>query len=132
MRKGTQYTIDDYIITRDGRVINKHNGHISKPQKNGKGYLRVNIGHTLKFVHRLVAEKYIPNPQNKPQVNHKNCDKTDNRVENLEWVTNQENRNHMVANGLASNQYIKQKQLKRYAELSQNEVIEVEDKKLLR
>lgn len=132
MRKGTQYTVDDYIITRDGQVINKHNNHISKPQKNGKGYLRVYIGHKLKFVHRLVAEKYIPNPENKTQVNHKNCDKTDNRVENLEWVTNQENRNHMVAKGLASNQYIKQKQLKRYAELSQNEVIEVNDKKLLR
>ena len=83
-------------------------------------------------MHRLVAEKYIPNPENKQQVNHKNCIKTDNRVENLEWVTNQENRDHMVANGLASNQYIKQKQLKSYAELSRNEVIEVKDKKLLR
>lgn len=110
MRKGKFYTIDDYKITKDGQVINKHNGHVVKSQPNGKGYLRVSIGGKLMFVHRLVAEKYIPNPENKPQVNHKNCDKTDNKVENLEWVTNQENRDHMVRNGLASNQYIKQRQ----------------------
>lgn len=111
MRKGVFYTIDDYIITEDGEVINNHNGHKLKPQLNGKGYLRVSIGHKLMFVHRLVAEKYIPNPENKPQVNHKNCIKTDNRVENLEWVTNQENRDHMVKNGLASNQYIKRRNI---------------------
>lgn len=117
MKKGLFYTIDDYIITKKGEIINKHNGHKLKPQLNGKGYLRVTIGHKLMFVHRLVAEKYIPNPENKPQVNHKNCNKLDNRVENLEWVTNQENRDHMVSNGLSSNQYIKRNNLKRYADL---------------
>ena len=133
MRGYKKYTINDYEITEDGEVINKHNGHVVKPQPNSKGYLRVSIGGKLKFVHRLVAEKYIPNPENKPQVNHKNRIKTDNRIENLEWATNQENRDHMVANGLASNQYIKKKEkhLKRYADLSRNEVIELEDKKPL-
>lgn len=93
-------TIDDYEITRDGKVINKHTGHTLAPQPNGKGYLRVSIGKKLMFIHRLVAEKYIPNPENKPQVNHKDGNKLNNCVDNLEWVTNQENRNYAVDNDL--------------------------------
>ena len=93
-------TIDDYEIARDGKVINKHTGHTLAPQPNGKGYLRVSIGKKLMFIHRLVAEKYIPNPENKPQVNHKDGNKLNNCVDNLEWVTNQENRNHAVDNDL--------------------------------
>lgn len=93
-------TIDDYEITRDGQVINKTNGHVLKPQPNGKGYLRVSIGKQLMFVHRLVAEKYIPNPDNKSQVNHIDGNKLNNTVENLEWVTNQENRTHAVETSL--------------------------------
>lgn len=93
-------SIEDYKITQEGIVINKTNGHILKPQPNSKGYLRVVIGGERKFVHRLVAEKYIPNPNNYQQVNHIDGNKQNNSVENLEWVSNQENRDHAVKNGL--------------------------------
>lgn len=93
------YTIDDYEITKDGRIINKHNRRTVKPQMNGTGYCRVSIGGKLQFVHRLVATKYIPNPENLPQVNHKDGNKLNNSVDNLEWVSNRDNSLHALKNG---------------------------------
>ena len=95
------FTMDDYLITEDGEVINiKWGGRKVKPQPNGKGYLRVQIAGKRRFVHRLVAEKYVPNPNNYPQVNHIDGDKRNNKASNLEWVSNMQNRQHAIKNGL--------------------------------
>lgn len=93
-------TIDDYEITREGQVINKKSKRILKGQPNGKGYLRVSIGGKLQFIHRLVAQKYVPNPDCLEQVNHKDGNKLNNNADNLEWVSNQTNRDHAIQTGL--------------------------------
>ncbi len=71
-----------------------------------KGYYTValcdGVKPTTKFVHRIIAETFITPVENKPQINHKNGIKTDNRVENLEWVNNSENQKHKY-NVLESN-----------------------------
>lgn len=77
---------------------------IIKPAKDGSGYLRTMLKrddgkmHTIK-VHRIIAATFIDNPLNKAEVNHINGIKTDNRVENLEWVTKEENIKHWVSMG---------------------------------
>ena len=77
-----------------------HKGRILKPQLNSKGYLRVRIGGKSWFVHRLVAEAFIENPDNKAQVNHKDGCKQNNAANNLEWNSNLENRKHAVVHSL--------------------------------
>ena len=66
-----------------------------KPKVIWTGYLRIGLVKEKKckqfYVHRLVAQAFIPNPENKPIINHINGDRTDNRVENIEWCTHQEN-----------------------------------------
>jgi len=83
--KDIDFTEGMYQISSYGQVRNKGTGYILKQSGDGRGYLKANICEKRKRVHRLVALAFIPNPENEPQVNHINENKTDNRVDNLEW-----------------------------------------------
>lgn len=107
-----------YQVSNMGRVKSldrfvKHNwggyklnkGKILKSySKNGTNYefvvLCVKNKRRMKSVHRLVAEAFMPNPENKPEVNHISGSKIDNRIQNLEWCTRSENQLHAFANNL--------------------------------
>ena len=93
----------NYQISTMGRVKSLGNNKtrkdkILKSYKNNKGYLVVHLYKEGKVkgysIHRLVTSAFIPNPNNLPQVNHKDEDKTNNRVDNLEWCDNDYNRNY--------------------------------------
>lgn len=82
-------------------------GGVLRQANTSSGYKQVDLcshgGRRTHRVHQLVAKAFLLNPENKPNVNHKNFDRTDNRVENLEWCTQKENCQHAVKNGHAAN-----------------------------
>lgn len=84
---------DNYSISNLGNVRNDKTGRILKTYIKPSGYEQVQLGRKTipQYVHRLVANAFIPNPCNKPQVNHINGVRGDNRAANLEWVTAREN-----------------------------------------
>lgn len=94
---------EEYQISTSGQV-KARSGKILAPNNNGFGYLHVHLMKDgaihVKKIHRLVAEAFIDNPQAKPQVNHKDGNKSNNTVDNLEWATRSENMKHACANGL--------------------------------
>lgn len=97
---------DSYEVSNRGHVrsFKRKTPQILKLKRDGRGYTRVGLyaGDKQKWclVHRLVAQTFIPNLFNKPQINHIDGDKTNNCVENLEWCTAGENRCHAYATGL--------------------------------
>ncbi len=105
-----KYTV---TVFQDGRVIrNNRELHVAD---NGAGYLSVLVGYfknsagrqigLRKYVHRLVAEAFIPNPEKLPQVNHKDFDKSNNNYDNLEWISKADNIQHSHDNGRMQKRY---------------------------
>lgn len=89
----------NYTINKDGVIFSNISGRRMKCFKHTTGYCRValldaNGKSKFKYVHRLVAETYIPNPRNKPQVNHIDGNRNNHKITNLEWVTQSENDLH--------------------------------------
>jgi hypothetical protein len=94
---------DRVVVDRNG-VEKFKSGKIIKLHTDKKGYCRYRLSENSNAktckIHRLVAEAFINNTENLPQVNHKNGIKHDNRVCNLEWITNEENMRHSIKTGL--------------------------------
>jgi len=97
---------ENYSITKDGRVFSKirrgGGGELSLIKNKQTGYVCVGLSHNSKSyqktVHRLLALTFIPNPENKPCVDHIDRDRTNNNLDNLRWATIQENNNNKTQN----------------------------------
>lgn len=115
-----------YSVSSTGCVYNEYSGKILKPFPNNNGYLTVDLFHnTVRervLVHRLVAIAFIPNPENKPFVNHIDGNKQNNCVENLEWCTPSENSIHAIETNLSA-----KGSGKTLAKLTEADVLEIQE-----
>ena len=123
---GRVKSLDRTVPQKDGKKKNIK-GKILNPRKSKKGYLKAGLNlngkEKLYSIHRLVAIAFIPNPENKTEVNHKNGIKTDNRSSELEWATSSENNKHAFKIGLQNNSGDNNPQSK----LSKNDVLEIRE-----
>jgi len=105
-----------YQVSNLGNVRSKKTNKLLKPYLTNRGYLTVGFWTNGKkkriSVHRLVASAFLPNPDNLPQVNHIDCNKTNNCVSNLEWVSGSTNITHAYKTGLMKQKLTKEKVLK--------------------
>lgn len=94
---GRVRTVDHWVTYKNGRR-QLYKGHVLKQYKERNGYMRVKFSVDGKLVcllvHRIIAASFLPNPDNLPEVNHKDNDRTNNSVDNLEWCTSQYNSNY--------------------------------------
>jgi hypothetical protein len=89
-----------YQVSNQGRF--KNNNIIKEKFSTTHGYIRLSINHKSYLLHRLILLTFLENPENKEQVNHKDGNKTNNNLENLEWVTCRENNIHKIKTGLSN------------------------------
>lgn len=115
---------DKYIVGEDGSIVSKKTGAQMYVYVNEKGYnfIRLRVGGRAKtmLVHRVVALEHIPNPDNLPEINHLDGDKSNNATYNLEWTTGKKNVEHSVMTGL-----IKRGDKRPNAKLSDKQVVEM-------
>ena len=113
---------DKYQVNASGEILNKQTGRCLKATVDKvSGYVKVallNEKHNTLLVHRLVAEAFIPNPNNHPQVHHKDGNKQNNCVDNLEWVSHKAHGGKMSAEQKAKFRETYQKNLKKRKKLS--------------
>lgn len=103
--KDSIYFPEKYEISSLGRLRNKENKHIFKLSNKNDDYFNIvlyyNGQRKTTSIHRLVALAFIPNPNNYPCVNHKDLNKQNNKIDNLEWCTRSQNVRHAIENGVA-------------------------------